>query len=380
MDWETKAGPPDIDSVTHALPKVGMVFQSEEHAYDFYNQYAKTVGFSVRRDSSSVNRSDGTVIRRVLCCSKQGFHTKIGLSARTGCEARIIIKRRGGNFLLTVVNETHNHELVAPSEVHRLRSQRKFEDSQARNMYHSGIGPVDDISTHWCKIDDCTYPMVIDGQPSSRSGDSVGTSMVVDCHPSTPQRNDLAHLALTIVAKGNSSAKSVIYTRKLLARVHEELDNFLKSDCDKTKLLDDTGNVSQAKAGEGNMGGNLNIGDPSRKKSNGKVSRNMKGTSEKGKGKKRFQKKPTGSYSQVSDGVIGTTLLMLQQSSVLPTQHNNQVSPKQKVKKELVSYDAQFKSFVHSHTSCPGMVLPNGIKIKGISDGDIKLGINTKLS
>ncbi|KAF9603323.1 hypothetical protein IFM89_034672 [Coptis chinensis] len=35
------------------VPKLGMVFQSDDQAYDYYNRYARSLGFSVRRSSST---------------------------------------------------------------------------------------------------------------------------------------------------------------------------------------------------------------------------------------------------------------------------------------------------------------------------------------
>ena len=32
------------------MPKIGMQFESENHAYIFYNEYAGSIGFSVRKD------------------------------------------------------------------------------------------------------------------------------------------------------------------------------------------------------------------------------------------------------------------------------------------------------------------------------------------
>ncbi|PIA65053.1 hypothetical protein AQUCO_00100496v1 [Aquilegia coerulea] len=387
MDAKVKECSPEIDSTVQLLPKVGMLFQSEDCAYNFYNQYAKAVGFSVRKDSSTV-RADGTVLRRVLCCSKQGLYkdrrllTNVRVRSRTGCEARIIIRRHGEKFLLIEFNEFHNHELVPPSEVHRLRSQRKIEDSQARimrNMYHEGIGPAD-IYSSMCKrvggpqnlsftkldcvkflqkirhddtvknvvhsgnsmvvgchpslekCDDCGTSMIVDCKPFLRKGDGLGTSTVSECYPSsTFQCNDLAHMALTIVAKGNTSEKSAVFARKLLTQALEELDSFIKYDSDKMDHLVDIRNMNHDKRDESKksvteVGASIRLRNPPHNKSYARVSAEKKAALGKGKGKKRFPKTPKGSYDQESIGAIGTTLLMLQDSSVLPKHHHNQVS------------------------------------------------------
>lgn len=331
MDAKEKNCLPDPDS----SPKVGMVFLSEDHAYDFYNQYAKSVGFSVRKDSSTV-RPDGTVIRRVLCCSKQGYYksrasfTNLRSRSRTGCEARIIILRRGDKFLLIEFKELHNHELVPQSEVYRLRSQRKIEDRQGkimRNMYDAGIGPADIYSSmcktyggpqnlSFTKADCVNYLQKRKWEDcNGKIGDDPGTS--------SSQCNDLAHLALTIVAKGNSSESSVVFTRRLLTQVLDELNYFLKPDYDKTRDLVDVRDVKHEIVCDGKdcadeVDASIRLCDISHMKVNGEA----KGKLERGKDKKKFQKISSGLCDQSSVGDVGTTLLMLQDSSTLPKHHD----------------------------------------------------------
>ncbi|EEE57002.1 hypothetical protein OsJ_06752 [Oryza sativa Japonica Group] len=56
------------------VPKVGMTFQSEDDAYNFYNSYARRVGFSVRK--CHVNyRADGTLSSKYMVCSNEGEET-----------------------------------------------------------------------------------------------------------------------------------------------------------------------------------------------------------------------------------------------------------------------------------------------------------------
>ncbi|KAF6140728.1 hypothetical protein GIB67_035155 [Kingdonia uniflora] len=135
------------------LPIVGMEFQSEEKAYDFYNLYARSIGFSIRRGSPSV-RTNKVVRRRVLCCSKQGqyqkhsrgTHEKKCLDTRTNCEAKIVITLFGNIYRLVEFKENHNHELAPPSQVHHLWSQQKVYNKHKvlmKNMYDSGIGSTD---------------------------------------------------------------------------------------------------------------------------------------------------------------------------------------------------------------------------------------------
>ncbi|GMY07885.1 zinc finger SWIM domain-containing protein 3 [Fagus crenata] len=80
-------------------PKVGMEFDSENHAYLYYNMYAGYVGFSVRKDWRNKSKADGTtIISRKYCCYKAGFKREVECEGkksrkelRVGCEAQMVI-------------------------------------------------------------------------------------------------------------------------------------------------------------------------------------------------------------------------------------------------------------------------------------------------
>lgn len=50
------------------IPKVGMTFESEDQAYEFYNYYAGKIGFSIRKSHSRLRR-DGTIYQKHIVCS-----------------------------------------------------------------------------------------------------------------------------------------------------------------------------------------------------------------------------------------------------------------------------------------------------------------------
>ncbi|KAK3040030.1 hypothetical protein RJ639_028361 [Escallonia herrerae] len=54
----------------HEVPTIGMEFDSEQYAFDYYSEYAHRIGFSVRKQH--VKKRAGIVARRTLCCSKEG--------------------------------------------------------------------------------------------------------------------------------------------------------------------------------------------------------------------------------------------------------------------------------------------------------------------
>ncbi|MCL7030081.1 hypothetical protein MKW94_001746 [Papaver nudicaule] len=120
--------------------------------YHFYNQYARRIGFSIRK--GTVKRSkDDKIRKRVILCSKQGFKERHGKGTpqkarpdmRTGCMARIQCIAKGHEFVVTKFIEEHNHELVNSTEAHLLRSQRKILPQQVKYMESlrsGGCGPT----------------------------------------------------------------------------------------------------------------------------------------------------------------------------------------------------------------------------------------------
>ncbi|KAJ4830530.1 hypothetical protein Tsubulata_029607 [Turnera subulata] len=101
------------------LPRLGMVFPSEEGAFKFYQNYADKMGFSVRK--GKVQRlSDGTITKRHFLCSRQGFRSKKQSAkmtkykrkeARTGCGAGIQCKVEDEKWMISHICLEHNHKL-----------------------------------------------------------------------------------------------------------------------------------------------------------------------------------------------------------------------------------------------------------------------------
>jgi zinc finger SWIM domain-containing protein 3 len=62
------------DPTDGRVPKLGMQFLSEEEAYSFYNKYAETIGFSIRRSSGHKMKNSSTMQQRTgFTCSRQGM-------------------------------------------------------------------------------------------------------------------------------------------------------------------------------------------------------------------------------------------------------------------------------------------------------------------
>ncbi|OMO69105.1 hypothetical protein COLO4_29258 [Corchorus olitorius] len=118
------------------VPMLGMGFESEDHAYEFYNTYAGRVGFSVRKDYVNRSKVDGAVVSRRFTCFREGFRQKDKRDpnvkrprkeTRIGCLAQLVISRQSdGKYRVTHFEEKHNHELVAACRVRMLRSQKRL--------------------------------------------------------------------------------------------------------------------------------------------------------------------------------------------------------------------------------------------------------------
>uniref|UniRef100_A0ACD5UNG7 Uncharacterized protein n=1 Tax=Avena sativa TaxID=4498 RepID=A0ACD5UNG7_AVESA len=117
-------------------PRMGMYFETEDDAYEFYKAYAARLGFVVRKSNKSKN-SRHTVTRRLFVCSKQGFRQEpkkpqdetnaVDVAAaawpppprcpdsRTGCLASLTIKLipSANAFRVTEFVAEHNHPLAS---------------------------------------------------------------------------------------------------------------------------------------------------------------------------------------------------------------------------------------------------------------------------
>ncbi|KAL0377353.1 UNVERIFIED_CONTAM: protein WVD2-like 7 [Sesamum radiatum] len=137
-----------VTPVPDGVPKLGMGFESEDHAYEFYNAYAGRVGFSVRKDYVNRSKVDGAVASRRYTCFREGYRQKDkrGLKVkrprketRVGCMAQLVISRQAdGRYRVTHFEERHNHELVPACKVRMLRSQKRSMTDQIVESTASG--------------------------------------------------------------------------------------------------------------------------------------------------------------------------------------------------------------------------------------------------
>ncbi|XP_041026848.1 protein FAR-RED IMPAIRED RESPONSE 1-like [Juglans microcarpa x Juglans regia] len=118
-------------------PSSGMEFNTFEELMVYYKQYGKKSGFGVmiRRTDKG---DDGTVRYVTLGCARGGKARNRTLNVarprptgKTECKAKINALKVDGNFRLTTVNNTHNHDL-SPNKARFFRCNREVSDSVKR--------------------------------------------------------------------------------------------------------------------------------------------------------------------------------------------------------------------------------------------------------
>ncbi|EEC72703.1 hypothetical protein OsI_06289 [Oryza sativa Indica Group] len=147
-------GDHDQGGLPNCVPKVGMTFNSENEAYDFYNSYARNVGFSIRKNHANT-RADGSLCSKYFLCSNEGQPVasttqpgrKKRSSTRSDCKARLqFYISQEGIWTVQKVELDHNHYLVSPDKSHMLRSQRRLTPSYQQivnEMRQEGITAAD---------------------------------------------------------------------------------------------------------------------------------------------------------------------------------------------------------------------------------------------
>ncbi|GJM87719.1 hypothetical protein PR202_ga03702 [Eleusine coracana subsp. coracana] len=117
-------------------PVLGMTFESDEAAKEFYNEYARRLGFPFRVGRS--RRSKGTeevLVMKRFVCSREGMYKKKKpssdeatrkrerMSMRDGCNAMMEVVRESDHWVVSKLEKAHNHELGTCSKVGYLRAR-----------------------------------------------------------------------------------------------------------------------------------------------------------------------------------------------------------------------------------------------------------------
>lgn len=124
-------------------PRNGIDFDTHEAAYIFYQEYAKSMGFTTSIKNSRRSKKTKDFIDAKFACSRYGVTPESessGSSSRrstvkkTDCKASMHVKRRpDGKWIIHEFVKDHNHELL-PALAYHFRIQRNVKLAEKNNI------------------------------------------------------------------------------------------------------------------------------------------------------------------------------------------------------------------------------------------------------
>lgn len=141
-------------------PYVGQIFKSDDEAFEYYSNFARKNGFSIRKARSTESQNLG-IYRRDFVCYRSGFnqprkkanveHPRDRKSVRCGCDAKLYLTKEivdgVAQWYVSQFSNVHNHELLEDDQVRLLPAYRKIQEAdQERILLLSKAGfPVNRI-------------------------------------------------------------------------------------------------------------------------------------------------------------------------------------------------------------------------------------------
>lgn len=130
-----------IEGDTDFEPRNGIEFESHEYAYSFYQEYAKSMGFTTSIKNSRRSKKSKEFIDAKFACSRYGVTPESdGGSGRrpgvkkTDCKASMHVKRRkDGKWYIHEFIKEHNHELL-PALAYHFRIHRNVKLAEKNNI------------------------------------------------------------------------------------------------------------------------------------------------------------------------------------------------------------------------------------------------------
>ncbi|KAK9273757.1 hypothetical protein L1049_018567 [Liquidambar formosana] len=122
-----------------------MEFDKETKASDYYNEYGRGVGFSIRRQYRNKSKTHGCINTCLYVCSNEGvLRKKVGAKSpknprsqtKTECLAKMGIwfNENTRKYEINMFVEEHNHELAPKGCSYMLRSQRCIFELQGNEL------------------------------------------------------------------------------------------------------------------------------------------------------------------------------------------------------------------------------------------------------
>lgn len=128
-------------------PYVGMVFKSDDDAFEYYSNFARKNGFSIRKERSRLSPQLG-VYKRDFVCYRSGFaplkkkptgeHHRDRKSVRCGCDAKMYLSKEVvegvSQWFVVQFSNVHNHELLEDDQVRLLPAYRKIHEADQERI------------------------------------------------------------------------------------------------------------------------------------------------------------------------------------------------------------------------------------------------------
>ncbi|XP_077246394.1 protein FAR1-RELATED SEQUENCE 5-like [Tasmannia lanceolata] len=148
----------DAASVLGSKPFEGQLFDNCEDAYAFYNSYALSTGFGIRKGRTNRSIKTGEPIRKSYVCDKEGLRNpndkrQIGMDVkrrretREGCEAKMEINlTKEDKWEVRIFVEEHCHDLTSPLKTrlhhsHNTLHKKALCKNLMDKMHSDGFGP-----------------------------------------------------------------------------------------------------------------------------------------------------------------------------------------------------------------------------------------------
>ncbi|KAL0364972.1 UNVERIFIED_CONTAM: protein FAR1-RELATED SEQUENCE 11 [Sesamum angustifolium] len=138
-----------LETTNDAIPYIGQRFATHDAAYEFYSEFAKRCGFSIRRHRTEGKDGVGKgLTRRYFVCHRAG-NTPVKTSnenkpqrnrksSRCGCQAYMRISKSTElgvpEWRVTGFANHHNHELLEPNQVRFLPAYRTISESDKNRI------------------------------------------------------------------------------------------------------------------------------------------------------------------------------------------------------------------------------------------------------
>lgn len=128
-------------------PYVGMVFKSDDDAFEYYGNFARKNGFSIRKERSRLSPQLG-IYKRDFVCYRSGFapakkkpsgeHHRDRKSVRCGCDAKMYLSKEivegVSQWFVVQFSNVHNHELLEDDQVRLLPAYRKIHEADQERI------------------------------------------------------------------------------------------------------------------------------------------------------------------------------------------------------------------------------------------------------